>query len=56
MKSNVELEKEAIKYLKDNRKLLLKTYLDKYFPIEEKVAYFTAGPSGAVKLNLFNNF
>ena len=43
MKTKIEVEKEAIKYLKNNRELLFKIYLDKYFPIDEKVAYFTAG-------------
>ncbi|SMP88436.1 Zeta toxin [Epsilonproteobacteria bacterium SCGC AD-308-P11] len=56
MKSKVEVEKEAIKYLKVNRKFLFETYLDKYFPIEEKVAYFTAGPSGVGKTEFIQQF
>lgn len=56
MKSKVEVEKEAIKYLKVNRKFLFETYLDKYFPIEEKVAYITAGPSGVGKTEFIQQF
>ncbi len=56
MKSKMVFEKEAIKYLKDNRELLFKTYLDRYFPIDEKVAYFTAGPSGAGKTEFIQQF
>lgn len=56
MKTKIEVEKEAIKYLKNNRKLLFNTYLDKYFPIDEKVAYFTAGPSGAGKTEFIQQF
>ncbi len=56
MKTKVEVEKEAIKYLKNNRELLFNTYLDKYFPIDEKVAYFTAGPSGAGKTEFIQQF
>ena len=49
MKNKIEVEKEAIKYLKENREFLFHTYLEDFFPIDEKVAYFTAGPSGAGK-------
>ena len=42
-------EDQAIKYLKDNRALLYEKYLDSYSPIESKMAFFTAGPSGAGK-------
>ena len=56
MKTKIEVEKEAIKYLKNNRELLFNTYLDKYFPIYEKVAYFTAGPSGAGKTEFIQQF
>ncbi len=49
MKNKTEVEKEAIQYLKENRELLFHTYLEDFFPIDEKVAYFTAGPSGAGK-------
>lgn len=56
MKTKIEVEKEAIKYLKNNRKLLFNTYLNKYFPIDEKVAYFTAGPSGAGKTEFIQQF
>ncbi len=56
MKTKIEVEKEAIKYLKNNRELLFNTYLDKYFPIDEKVAYFTAGPSGAGKTEFIQQF
>ena len=56
MKVKQEFEKIAIQYLKNNRELLFQQYLDSKFPIDEKIAYFTAGPSGAVKQNLFKNF
>lgn len=56
MKTKIEVEKKAIKYLKNNRELLFNTYLDKYFPIDEKVAYFTAGPSGAGKTEFIQQF
>lgn len=56
MKTKIEVEKEAIKYLKNNRELLFNTYLDKHFPIDEKVAYFTAGPSGAGKTEFIQQF
>ena len=47
--SKKEIEQEAIVYLKKHRKLLYDTYLTNYIPTDEKVAYFTAGPSGAGK-------
>ena len=56
MKTKIEVEKDAMKYLKNNRELLFNTYLDKYFPIDEKVAYFTAGPSGAGKTEFIQQF
>ncbi|NOQ31752.1 MAG: hypothetical protein GQ570_11580 [Helicobacteraceae bacterium] len=52
----IDIEKEAIKYLKENRELLYNTYLDAYSPINEKVVYFTAGPSGAGKTEFIQKF
>ena len=52
----IDIEKESIKYLKENRVLLYKTYLDGYCPIDEKVVYFTAGPSGAGKTEFIQKF
>jgi len=54
MKSH--MEKEAIEYLKKNKELLFNTYLDGYSPIDEKLAYFTAGPSGAGKTEFIQQF
>ncbi len=56
MKIKTELEQMAIKYLKDNREELFKSYLDNKFPIDEKIAYFTAGPSGAGKTEFIQRF
>lgn len=56
MKNKTEVEKEAIQYLKENRELLFHTYLEDFFPIDEKVAYFTAGPSGAGKTEFIQQF
>lgn len=47
--SKKEIEQKAIAYLKENKQLLFERYLDGYSPLEEKIAYFTAGPSGAGK-------
>ena len=47
--SKKEIEQKAIVYLKEHRELLYDTFLKNYIPIDEKVAYFTAGPSGAGK-------
>ena len=44
-----ELEQEALRYLKENKALLYEAYLTGYSPLEKKMAYFTAGPSGAGK-------
>ena len=44
-----ELEQEALKYIKENKELLYEKYLDNHTPLEKKVAFFTAGPSGAGK-------
>ena len=44
-----EIEEISIQYIKDNKELLYKKYLSNYSPIETKMAYFTAGPSGAGK-------
>ena len=52
----IDIEKEAIKYLKENRKLLYSSYLDGFSPINEKVVYFTAGPSGAGKTEFIQKF
>jgi hypothetical protein len=56
MKNKTEVEREAIQYLKENRELLFHTYLEDFFPIDEKVAYFTAGPSGAGKTEFIQQF
>ena len=56
MKNKTEVEKEAIRYLKESRELLFHTYLENFFPIDEKVAYFTAGPSGAGKTEFIQQF
>ncbi|MDF1876747.1 zeta toxin family protein [Sulfurimonas sp. SAG-AH-194-L11] len=50
------IEQEAIQYLKEHRELLYSTYLDSCFPIDEKIAYFTAGPSGAGKTEFIQKF
>jgi len=52
----IDIEKKALKYLKENRKLLYSTYLDDFLPIDEKVVYFTAGPSGAGKTEFIQKF
>ncbi|MEA1893473.1 MAG: zeta toxin family protein [Campylobacterota bacterium] len=56
MKTKIELEQTAIKYLKENRENLFKKYLDTKFPMDEKIAYFTAGPSGAGKTEFIQRF
>ncbi len=56
MQNKIEIEEKAIQYLKENREFLFHTFLDKYFPIDEKVAYFTAGPSGAGKTEFIQQF
>lgn len=56
MQNKTELEKVAIQYLKDNREELFKSYLDSKFSIDEKIAYFTAGPSGAGKTEFIQKF
>ena len=56
MKTKIELEQIAIKYLKENRESLFKKYLDTKSPIDEKIAYFTAGPSGAGKTEFIQRF
>lgn len=43
------LKQEAMKYIEENKTLLFETYLDKHSPLETKMAFFTAGPSGAGK-------
>lgn len=43
------LKQEAMKYVKENKTLLFETYLDNHTPLEKKMAFFTAGPSGAGK-------
>jgi len=42
--------------LKENKGHLFKSYLDTKFPIDEKIAYFTAGPSGAGKTEFIQKF
>ncbi len=44
-----EIEQEALKYIKENKELLYEKYLNNYSPIETRMAFFTAGPSGAGK-------
>ncbi len=44
-----EIETKALAYLKENKAKLFELYLDRYNPLEEQIAYFTAGPSGAGK-------
>lgn len=56
MESKIKLEQDAIKYLKENRESLFDTYLNDKFAIDEKVAYFTAGPSGAGKTEFIQKF
>lgn len=56
MKTKIELEQTAIKYLKENKGHLFELYLDTKFPINEKIAYFTAGPSGAGKTEFIQKF
>ena len=52
----IDIEKEAIKYLKENRELLCNTYLNNFSSIDEKLVYFTAGPSGAGKTEFIQKF
>jgi UDP-N-acetylglucosamine kinase len=47
--SKIEMEQNAINYLNQNKELFFGKYLDKYNPIESKMAFFTAGSSGAGK-------
>jgi hypothetical protein len=42
-----KIEKEALNYLKDNKKEFLEKYLNGYEVQEIKTAIFTAGASGA---------
>lgn len=44
-----KIEKEALNYLKDNKKEFLEKYLNGYEVQEIKTAIFTAGASGAGK-------
>lgn len=44
-----EREKAATTYLKANLEKLFSTYLNGHNPLDEKLAFFTAGPSGAGK-------
>jgi UDP-N-acetylglucosamine kinase len=44
-----EREKAATSYLKANLEKLFSTYLNGHNPLDEKLAFFTAGPSGAGK-------
>lgn len=44
-----EREKAATTYLKANLEKLFQTYLNGHNPLDEKLAFFTAGPSGAGK-------
>ena len=56
MKNEDELEKLSIKYLKENRSLLFETYLSNRNPLDDKIAYLTAGPSGAGKTEFISQF
>ena len=47
--SKSELEGKAILYLKENLSKLFSTYLNGHTKLDEKLAFFTAGPSGAGK-------
>lgn len=49
MMTKSELEQNAISYLKSNLAKLFTTYLDGHTQLDEKLAFFTAGPSGAGK-------
>ena len=44
-----DIAQEALQYVRNNKALLYRHYLDRYTPLEEKMAFFTAGPSGAGK-------
>jgi ABC-type ATPase involved in cell division len=44
-----ELESNAISYLKANLEKLFSMYLNGHNQLDEKLAFFTAGPSGAGK-------
>jgi len=44
-----DIAQEALQYVRNNKALLYRYYLDRYTPLEEKMAFFTAGPSGAGK-------
>jgi len=46
---NKELQKQALQYLKENKTLLLETYLKECKRVEPNVVIFTAGASGAGK-------
>ncbi len=56
MKTEIEIEQIAIKYLKENKAYLFEIYLNTKLPIDEKIAYFTAGPSGAGKTEFIQKF
>ncbi|MEN4054217.1 zeta toxin family protein [Sulfurimonas sp. NWX79] len=56
MKTKQKFEKTAIKYLKENRKDFFNHYISDKFPIDEKITYFTAGPSGAGKTEFIQKF
>jgi len=56
MKIKQELEKTAIQYLKENREDFFSHYISNKFPLDEKIAYFTAGPSGAGKTEFIQKF
>ena len=44
-----EIKQKAIEYLNKNKQVFLEEYTKDIFPIEEKIAIFTAGMSGAGK-------
>jgi len=50
------LKKTAIQYLKENREDFFSHYISNKFPLDEKIAYFTAGPSAAGKTEFIQKF
>lgn len=46
---NTSIEQKAIEYLSSNKKKFFKEYLNGFSALDEKLAFFTAGPSGAGK-------
>ncbi len=44
-----QITKKALSYLKEHKAQFFDYYLNNHFPLEQKIAFFTAGPSGAGK-------